>query len=269
MNKLDCYMGSSHLDCCDNWIDCLDWAAKAGFSGVEFFHCEGKVAFEDLPDERCAQIAAHAKNLGLDIVAHPWVDWAQLPEKELADAYQRLVRRCASMGMRYINMHLNFLSDRRQGMSRLFRATDACLQILADANLTLLYENVPAYGAGDLGSEVHDFEELFEYYPIEAPVKMNIDTGHANIMHSMQPLAENFGDRWVYTHINDNNQLKDEHVAPAQGVMDFEIVASLAKQAGYTGPLLMEYNQHRLEVGMAELNRTYGAEGYILDEVRL
>jgi len=44
-------------------------------------------------------------------------------------------------------------------------------------------------------------------------------------------------------------------------------VAKLAKNIGYSGPLLMEYNQAGLSIGMAELERTYGAEGYILDQI--
>ena len=267
MQKLDCYMSSCHTLFHHNWIECLDWAKKAGFTGVEFFSHESGIAIEDLPDERCAEIAAHAKKIGIEIVAHPWVNWALLPENELISAYTRLVKRCVDMGMKYINMHLNFISDRKQGMPRLLKATDACLQTLADANVTLLYENVPEYGVRDLGSEARDFEELFRYYPADVPVKMNIDTGHAHIMHTMLPLAEDYGDRWAYTHINDNDQLKDIHVAPSQGTMDFATVAKLARQTGYTGPLLMEYHQSGLDVGMAELNRTYGAEGYILDRI--
>ena len=85
----------------------------------------------------------------------------------------------------------------------------------------------------------------------------------------MLPLALDFGDRWAYTHINDNDQLKDRHFAPSEGTMDFARVASLAKEVGYTGPLLMEYNQKGLAAGMAELERTYGAEGYALDSINL
>ena len=267
MQKLDCYMSSSHLRCHNDWLECLNWSKCTGFSGVEFFYRDAHGAFEELSDERCTDIAAHARKLGMKIVAHPWFDWTALPEDKLIDAYKRLIQRCADMGMPYVNMHMSFISNRRQGMTRLLDATDAVLSILEKAHMTLLYENIPEYGNRDLGSEAQDFDALFKHYSADIPVKMNIDTGHAHIMHNLQVLAEDFGDRWAYTHINDNNQLKDLHIAPAQGSMNFETVAKLAKNIGYSGPLLMEYNQAGLSIGMAELERTYGAEGYILDQI--
>lgn len=267
MQKLDCYMSSSHLRCHNDWIECLDWSKRAGFSGVEFFYRDAFGAFEELSDERCADIAAHAQKIGMKIVAHPWFDWTAFSEKKLIQAYMQLIQRCADMGMPYVNMHMAFISDRKQGMKRLLCATDAVLPILEDTHMTLLYENIPEYGIRDLGSEAWDFGELFKHYSADIPVKMNIDTGHAHIMHSMQTLAEDFGDRWAYTHINDNNQLKDLHIAPGQGTMNFETVAKLARNANYAGPLLMEYNQMGLSIGITELGRTYGAEGYILDQI--
>lgn len=267
MQKLDCYMSSCHTAYNDNWIECLDWAKNAGFSGVEFFQAEAGIPIEDIADERCAQIAAHAKKLGMTVAVHPWVNWAQLPVDGLISAYKGLIMRCAAMGAKYVNMHMNFLSDRRKGMPRLFAATDACLPLLDAHGITLLYENVPEYGVRDLGSEACDFYALFDRYGADAPVKMNIDTGHAHIMHTMQPLAEDLGKYWAYTHINDNDRLKDIHLAPGDGAMDFAAVAGLAAQAGYIGPLLMEYNHSGLVSGMAELDRTYGAEGYVLDRI--
>jgi len=267
MPILDCYMSSCHTLYNDNWIECLDWAKNAGFSGVEFFQGEAGVPIENLSVERCVHIAEHAKKLGIASVAHPWVEWSQLPIDELITAYKSLVLRCAALGVTYINMHMNFISDRKQGMTRLFKATDAILPMLCEKNIVLLYENVPEYGVRDLGSEAGDFAALFRCYSADVPVKMNIDTGHAHIMHTLQPIAEDFGDRWAYTHINDNNQLKDIHLAPGDGTLDFALVANLAKQAGYTGPLLMEYNHAGLATGMSELNRTYGAEGYVLGRI--
>lgn len=268
MPKLDCYMSSCHTLGRYDWLDCINWVHQVGFSGVECFD-EAKENFSTMTSERALQLGARAKELGIALSAHPWVNWADLPEDEMIRQYLRVVDRCAEMGVKYLNMHLHFVSDRAQGMQRLFRATDACLPKLVDAGITLLYENVPEYGKRELGSEVRDFEALFRYYPADMPVQMNIDTGHAHIMHSMLPLALDFGDRWAYTHINDNDQLKDRHFAPSEGTMDFARVASLAKEVGYTGPLLMEYNQKGLAAGMAELERTYGAEGYALDSINL
>lgn len=267
MQKLDCYTSSIHLLCRNNWIDCIDYTKAAGFTGIELFGNEGNVNFEYLPEERCMEVAAHARKVGLKLAIHPWLDWSKLPEDEMIAKYKMLVKRSVDMGMAYINMHLHFVSDRRQGMERLFRATDACMPLLEGSSTILLYENVPDHGIRDLGSEAQDFDKLFKRYSADVPVRMNIDTGHAHIMHAMQPLAEDYGDRWVYSHVHDNDQLEDQHLAPGSGTLSFDMVAELSQNVGYTGPLLMEYNQHYLEAGMIELNRAYGAKGYTLDNI--
>lgn len=268
MKKLDCYMSSCHTICRKDWTACIDWVRAAGFSGLELFDEENE-NFSTMSPERAAELGQQAKEAGVVLSAHPWINWAELPEEEMIARCRRVVSCCAQMGVTYLNMHLNFVSDRKQGMQRLFRATDACLQQIADAGMTLLYENVPEYGKRELGSEAADFDALFRYYPADVPVGMNIDTGHAHIMHHLMPLAQEHGDRWVYTHINDNDQLKDHHYAPGDGTLDFSLVAGLAEKIGYTGPLLMEYNQRGLASGMAELERTYGAVGYALDRITL
>ena len=72
---------------------------------------------------------------------------------------------------------------------------------------------------------------------------MNVDTGHAHIMHQIAPLCEDFGAYWKYTHINDNDGLNDLHLAPGCGTLDIDAVAHAARRANYTGILTMEYEK--------------------------
>ena len=266
MKKLDCYMSSTHMACKDDWIACLEQAKRMGFAGVELFGGEGGVPFEDMSEDRCAEIARRAAELGIAISAHPWVNWERLPEDELISRYRALIDRCIRMGMKEINMHLHFLADRDQGMPRVFAATDPCIGLLEKAGVTLLYENVPEHGRRELGSEVKDFAELFAHYGPETPVMLNIDSGHAHIMGQTDALAA-FGPRWRYTHINDNDGLSDLHVAPGAGTLGFVAFAQAAKQADYTGPLMMEYSSAALAAGMPVLAKAYAKAGYALTPV--
>jgi hypothetical protein len=49
-------------------------------------------------------------------------------------------------------------------MDRLFAVVDPEIEFLAAHNITLLFENTPAHGTGELGSEIADFDALFEHY---------------------------------------------------------------------------------------------------------
>ena len=83
---------------------------------------------------------------------------------ELEGRFRELIARCMSMGIREVNMHLHFLANRAQGMARALNATDACMDLMEQADLLLLYENVPEHGNRELGSEIADFDSLFRHY---------------------------------------------------------------------------------------------------------
>ena len=267
MPKLVCYMSTTHMTSRNDWIACLERAKRMGFEGVELFGGENGINLTDMPEERCMAVAARARALGMRLSVHPWVEWENLSEAELLARYRALIGRCIRMEAQEINMHLHFLASRGQGMRRVFAATDPCVEMLEQANATLLYENVPEHGARELGSEAMDFEKLFGHYGSESPVKLNIDTGHAHIMHQIAPLTEDYGDRWRYTHIHDNDGLSDLHKAPGAGTLDFAAFAERSKQAGYTGVLMMEFHETGLSQGMPVLEDAYGRAGFGLTEI--
>lgn len=264
MERLLCYMSSAHMHCREDWIACLDHAKRMGFDGVELFSEENGVNFADMPEARCMEIARHAKSLGIRIAAHPWVQWDCLPDGELEGRFRGLIARCIRMGIREVNMHLHFLANRAQGMARALNATDACMDLMEQADLLLLYENVPEHGNRELGSEIADFDSLFRHYGPGSKVMMNVDTGHAHIMHQIAPLCEDFGAYWKYTHINDNDGLNDLHLAPGCGTLDIDAVAHAARRANYTGILTMEYGETGLSTGVPVTADAYGRAGYEL-----
>lgn len=262
--KLKKYMSSYHLFCRDNWLDCVKWAKENDFEGVEFFGSDGDLTFEKIPLSRLCEIQKYAEENKIELSLHPWTNWRNLSEDALAEIYTAYAERCARMGMKYMNMHMQFVTTRETGMERLFRATDKVLPVLKKAGVILLYENVPPHGIRELGSETGDFDKLFSYYRDEPAVQMNIDTGHAHITHTMKDLALSHASRWAYTHINDNFGEKDDHVAPGDGTMDFHLVAQYAKEAGCAGPLMMEYHEKGLEKGLETLKNAYGRFGFEL-----
>lgn len=262
--KLKKYMSSCHLYNKDNWMDAVQWAKDNGFDGVELFGGEGEREFGDLPPERLEKIADFALKSGIELSLHPWTDWSGLTEDALRQKFVSYAEKCAGMGMKYLNMHMQFVTTRESGMERLLRATDEALPVLKKAGVILLYENVPPHGIRELGSETGDFQRLFSYYKDEDAVMLNIDTGHAHITGTLELLCKENPSRWAYTHINDNYGVNDDHVAPGDGTLDFDLAARCAHEVGYTGPLMMEFHEKGLETGLKTLSAAYGKYGYQL-----
>lgn len=264
MERLLCYMSSAHLCCKQDWAACLDRAQAMGFDGVELFSEDRGVNFADMSDERCMEIARRARRAGLRISVHPWVKWDGLSRDDAKRRFRGLIKRCMRMEIREINMHLHFLATRGQGMGRVLDLTDACTDLLAQSDLLLLYENVPEHGARELGSELGDFERLFRHYGADSRIMLNIDTGHAHIMHQLAPLSEDFGARWAYTHVNDNDGRNDLHLAPGDGTLPIAAVAQAARRANYRGILTMEYGEDGLATGFPATRAAFEAAGYAL-----
>lgn len=262
MTTLPCYMSSTHMFHRNDWLQCVRDAKAMGFSGIELFGGERGIQLEDLSSERLDQITVAARELGLAVSVHPWVPWEELWEEDATAKFIRLLTHCADAGIQEVNMHLSFLSTRKRGIDPVLRITRHCLPVLEKCGIVLYYENVPDGGNCALGSELSDFRALFQTFASDTPVQLNIDTGHAHIMNQIAPLAQEFGDRWQYTHINDNDGRSDQHVAPGQGTADFKKIAALARACDYRGPLMMEYNQRGLAEGMAALTDAYAACGF-------
>lgn len=260
--KLKKYMSSYHLYVKDDWMECVKWAKENGFDGIELFGKENGVLFEDIAEARLNEIAAYAMDSNIELSLHPWADWTKKTDEEVKSIFLAYAERCAKMKIRYLNMHMQFITTRENGIERLFQSSDAVLPVLKEGRTVLLYENVPPHGRRELGSETEDFDALFDYYKNEPFVQMNIDTGHAHITDTMEALSKRHGKRWTYTHINDNFGVKDDHVAPGDGTMDFLSVAYLAREAGCSGPLMMEYHESGLEKGLMVLKEAYSKYGF-------
>ena len=149
-------------------------------------------------------------------------------------------------------------------MKRVLRVCDSLIQTLAGQGMTLLFENVPDHSIREIGSEQMDFVELFRHYTLKEPIRMTIDSGHAQIMHQQDLLPEAFADRWAYTHINDNSGMEDSHLAPGMGKVNFDKLAKFAETNRYTGPLIMEYPFAGLDVGMNTVTRVFNRHHFAL-----
>jgi sugar phosphate isomerase/epimerase len=66
------------------------------------------------------------------------------------------------------------------------------------------------------------------------------DFGHAHMMRSVRPEFEALRDYIQSTHIHDNDRVKDSHLWPGQGTIDWKEAMELFRTAPQTPPLLLE-----------------------------
>jgi sugar phosphate isomerase/epimerase len=66
------------------------------------------------------------------------------------------------------------------------------------------------------------------------------DTGHANEQGHNQSVIREFGKRLKATHINDNDGIKDQHLLPFQGTVDWRMVMAALADIGYEGDFTYE-----------------------------
>ncbi len=67
-----------------------------------------------------------------------------------------------------------------------------------------------------------------------------LDTGHANVMGSVDAALQVFAGRIKHVHIHDNHGAADEHLLPSLGAINWSSFAGRLAQTGYTGPLTLE-----------------------------
>jgi sugar phosphate isomerase/epimerase len=267
MTELKKYMSSIHMPTRGDWRHCITLAAETGFDGIELFGSD----YDDetlMKPDLLRDLAALARQKNIILSAHPWMDWSSLSMPLMGTKFRQLLEYCAVMEIREINCHLAFFTDRNQGFDRLFSVVDNQIPFLCEHAMTLLFENVPAHGFRELGSEPADFDELFAHYSSD-PIMLTIDNGHANIEKTMKSLSVRWGSRWRYTHINDNDGIEDRHWWPGAGSVDWRLVAECARKVAYCGPLMMEYSFDKLSRAMPVLTQAYADAGFSIAALSL
>jgi len=106
-------------------------------------------------------------------------------------------------------------------------------------SLVICLENM--FPGNMLGVTADDFEEIFSFFP---QMKLTFDTGHAHIQdrdgERLSALLSRWGHRIGHMHFSDNNGMRDEHLPPGEGNIDFAKVIEMVGWAGYNDTITLE-----------------------------
>lgn len=216
--------------------DCIERAAEAGYKRVE-------LSRKTLGWAACAP---HIRRNGLSVWSvHGTLDEAAVSSSS-GERQEALAREAGQMEDAaayapcvYVVHYLNWGPD--EGLElRWQSAIERLLPKAEELDLTLAIETV-SYKPNKrarypTSEEIAAFVRSFESDHLRACIDLN----HSNIVESLPHVASNFTDLIANIHVSDNRGLKEEHLPPGEGVIDFETALCALSRAGYAGPLNLE-----------------------------
>ena len=151
------------------------------------------------------------------------------------DEIKRALEVAERLPFRYLVVHLGLAEEEYD--LRKFDAAFSSLEHLnifaKDRGVQILLENIP----NDLSSP-RRLVQFIKYTRLD--VKVCFDTGHAHLAGGVRPAFETLKEYIASTHVHDNHQLKDEHLMPYDGGIDWEQTVRDFRAGAASVPFLFE-----------------------------
>ena len=205
-----------------------------------------EVFFNYQKDMDVAEYVAEAERVGLSVSSlhAPFMltDRLWYPDEKTDTAMDELlscIDACRDNGIDTVVMHVFIGFDRHEPTEAGLDAFGRVISHAEEAGVKIAFENTE-------GMEY--FEAVMERYGNNPTVKICLDTGHEICYNPGRDIIAEYGDRLIYTHINDNlgvcgesiTYLDDLHLLPFDGVLDFDELARRLAKVGYDGVLTFE-----------------------------
>ncbi len=244
----------------------LDHILAAGIRQMEIFAARQHLDYHDANHVRDVAQWFTDHGVALHSVHAPMfsdADWGRLGgfavsiaylEKRLRidsmDEIKRALEIAEQLPFRYLVVHLGLAGEEFD--MRKFDAAFSSLEHLnifaKDRGTQILLENIP--------NELSTPERLVHFITYtRLDVKVCFDTGHAHMAEGVGPAFETLKAHIASSHVHDNHKLKDDHLMPFDGEIDWERTIHDFRAADARFPLLFEL-------------RDYGADLSSLDRVR-
>ncbi|MDR0910197.1 MAG: sugar phosphate isomerase/epimerase [Spirochaetaceae bacterium] len=236
--------------------DIIKLIKDAGFQAVmtwwgdEFIESNGpKEAQPDIV--RKAGLKLENIHLSFTGINYIWED--SINGTEIFDKYVSYIDDCKKYEIPAAVMHLtsgeNPPSYNQTGLNRIKRLIERAEK----NNVNIAIENVrhPEY-----------LDYVFENIQSDK-LKFCYDSGHENCFTKGIKYLEKYGDKLGAMHLHDNNGIKDEHLLPFEGNINWERIMKQILQTGYGGSLAFEIDSQYIDV-----SKKYTAEGYLAEAVK-
>jgi sugar phosphate isomerase/epimerase len=196
-------------------------------------------------------------SLGLELALHgPLGDTniASFSRTIRAAVLKRLLRSlefAAELGVEVWIFHPGSLSElaglyRHQEWGLQEESIGRIVEAARELRVAIGIENMPAGPARYLLVRVDQFVRFYQS-PVTRKVGLVLDVGHAHTAHQVAEFVEQLGPHIVHIHAHDNDTSFDRHRAIGDGTIDWELVLSGLRRAGFNGMLAVESMREPVE----------------------
>lgn len=163
---------------------------------------------------------------------------------------KRAITAAGILGAKSCAFHCRSASDHdfddERALSDNLRALEDYLPFAQASDVVIAVENLPDFPGAPQWSlfsrRVSHILALVDHFH-DPHVGVCWDFGHAHLTKMDQAAClKEIGSRLVCTHIHNNFEREDDHLAPSNGTMDFRPLMRTLKEIGYKGPLTLEVN---------------------------
>lgn len=241
-------------------LETIDAVVSAGYRRVfiEWYNKEWEISQQKQLD--------YVRNLGLDIVfAHLGYQginnlWIENEAGEaLVERYKKDLDDCKVNGIDLVCMHLTSKSEAQgpneTGIRRLQQIADYAEHL----GIKIAFEN----------TKIKGYQEYVLAHIKNDNVGICLDSGHLHAHFNDELDFSLFKDKIFCVHLHDNLGIKDLHLIPFEGTINWEWLIKKLKECHYTGPVTMElvYQNDYVKMDITEFYKKGLEAGRKLDEM--
>lgn len=150
--------------------------------------------------------------------------------EDILQKYVKAIDECSSYGIPMVVIHLTNSEEANLyneiGLSRIKRLVEYAKKL----NIKIAFENTKAKG----------YLEYVLKNITDSNVGICFDAGHCHAHFKDEFNFDLFKDRIFAIHLHDNNGVKDEHLLPFDGNIDWKYIIKKLKESNYNGPITLE-----------------------------
>lgn len=233
-------------------IESMSRCAKIGFDAIDINLCDVARHYYRLADPDWKTWIAHVKEaseeLNLPITqSHPPFYNCLEPNFKHKDEYdkmiQRSIRASGMLGVPWVVMHPGSLPNEKQAKRGNYEYFMPLLELAAECGTGIAFENM--HGEHEMGERVYcnNHEQLLDFIHLLPVSNVGIcwDFGHAHLEKVNQPEAlRAMGLYLKATHVADNSGVRDDHIMPFAGKINWYEIMPVLKEIDYQGDFTYE-----------------------------